>query len=266
MFGFNWFQKKRKVGLVLGGGVARGIAHIGVLKALQERKVPIDYVVGTSSGSFVGAAFAAGMDVALIEQIALRIHWGEFFKFSFFRPGLISSQAIEDFVIKYIGDLKFSELKIPFAAVGTDIKNGDQVVISEGKIAAAVAASAAFPGFFAPGEFKGKIIIDGGIAANVPVKAAKQMGAEYVIASDVILRKAVHSVPHDPGQVLGRSLDLIFKKLSCEEAKLADVLIELEMEEDIWHIDLHKAKKLITAGEVAAHRHLHQISKDLGLR
>lgn len=252
--------------MVLGGGVARGIAHIGVLKVLQEKNVPIDYIVGTSSGSFVAAAFASGMDVALIEQIALRIHWGEFFKFSFFRPGLISSQALEDFVIKYIGDLKISELKIPFAAVGTDIKNGGQVVMSEGKIAAAVAASSAFPGFFAPGEYQGRFIIDGGIAANVPVNVAKQMGAGYIIASDVIPRKSVQAVPRDPGQALGRSLDIIFKKLSSEETKLADVLIELEMEEDIWHLDLHKAKKLITAGEVAAHRHSHEISKALKLR
>ena len=252
--------------MVLGGGVARGIAHIGVLKVLQQYKVPIDLVVGTSAGSLVGAAFAAGMDVSLIEQVALRIHWGDFFKFTLFRPGFISGEAIENFVIKYVGDLGFSELKVSFAAVATDLVTGNRVTINEGKVAKAVAASSAFPGVFAPEETQGRFLIDGGIAGNVPVAVARDMGAEYVIASDVVPARTVRSIPSDPLQTLSRSLDLILKKLSQEEAAGADILMELVMEEDIWHLDLHKAKKLITAGEVAAHRAINKIRKDLRLR
>lgn len=263
---FWWFQKKKKVGLVLGGGAARGIAHIGVLKVLRRYKVPIDFIAGTSSGSLVGAIYAAGMDLALMEEISLRTHWGDFFKVVLFRPGFISGEAIEEFIVRHIGDLKFSELKIPFVAAATDLKTGERVLIREGRVAKAVAASATFPGFFAPEELKGELLIDGGIACNVPVDAAREMGAEYVIASDVIPSKSVRSVPADPMQTLSRSLDLVFKKMSGEEAHRADALIELEMEEDIWYLDLHKAKKLIVAGEIAAHRVINKIRKDLGLK
>ena len=262
----KWFFDKKKVGLVLGGGVARGIAHVGVLKVFHENKVPVDFLVGTSSGSLVGAAYAAGMDVALIEEIALRIRWGDFLRITFFRPGFVSAKAIEELVVKYIGDLKFSDLKIPFAAVATDLKNGERVVLNHGKIARAVAASSTFPGFFAPEDVEGRHLIDGGISSNVPVDVAREMGADYVIASDVIPTKSVRSIPADPLQMLGRSLDIIFKKLSAEEAHRSDTFVEIQMEEDIWHLDLHKAKKLITAGEAAAHRHINKIRKDLGLK
>lgn len=263
---FEWLFGRKKVGLVLGGGVARGIAHIGVLKVLQAYKVPIDYVVGTSSGSLIGAAYVSGMDIAQIEEISLRIHWSDFFKLTLFRPGFVSAGAIEDFVVKYIGDLKFSELKVPFAAVATDIRDGSRVVISDGRVAKAVAASSTFPGVFAPDELKGRFLVDGGIAGNVPVDVARQLGASYVIASDAVPEKTVKSLPGDALQMLSRSLDLILRKLSHEEALRADTLIELEMEEDIWHLDLHKAKKLIAAGEVAAHRAINKIRKDLRLR
>ncbi len=263
---FWWFFRKKKVGLVLGGGVARGIAHIGVLKVLQEYKVPVELVVGTSAGSLVGAAFAAGMDVSLIEQVALRIRWGDFFRLTLFRPGFVSAAAIEDFVVKYVGDISFSDLKIPLAVVATDLSTGNRVVINEGKVAKAVAASSAFPGVFAPEEVRGRFLVDGGVAGNVPVAVARDMGKDYVIASDVIPKRTVRSIPSDPLQTLSRALDLVLKKLSVEEARGADVLLELEMEEDIWHLDLHKAKKLITAGEVVAHRLINKIRKDLRIR
>ncbi|OGC35522.1 hypothetical protein A2311_01710 [candidate division WOR-1 bacterium RIFOXYB2_FULL_48_7] len=264
---FDWlFGGKKKVGLVLGGGVARGLAHIGVLKVLIQNKVPIDYVVGTSSGSLIGAAFAAGMDVAQIEKIAMRIRWRDMMKLTFFQAGLNAPEAIEDFVVRFIGDRDFREMKIPFAAVATDIKNGARVVIDQGGIAKAVAASATFPGVFSPVEINGHYLIDGGIAANVPVDVAKQLGADFVIASDVIPSRYIRGIPNDPLSGLGRALDLMFKQLSYAERQRADILIELQMEEeDIWHLDLHKAEKLITAGEIAAHRAINKIKKALKL-
>lgn len=113
----------------------------------------------------------------------------------------------------------------------------------------------------------GKYLIDGGIASNVPVDTAREMGAEYVIASDVIPEKSVKVLPSEAMQVLGRSLDLVLKNLHRAEARRADTLIELELEgEDIWHLDFHKAKKLITIGEGAAHRAINKIRKDLRLK
>lgn len=262
-----FFQKQPKVGLVLGGGVARGIAHIGVLKVLKEYKVPIDFIVGSSSGSIVAAVYAAGLEISLIEQIAKRIHWRELMRLTFFKPGFIPAEAIADFFDKYIGGKSFNELPLPFAAVATDVLTGEKVVISEGQVARAIAASASFPGFFAPLEINGRVLVDGGISSNVPVDVAREMGAEYVIASDVVPSKYIHSLPSDPWTSLGHSLDMMLKRMSREECQRADVVIELQMEdEDIWHLDLHKAEKLIQAGEIAAHRAIHQIKKALKLR
>jgi NTE family protein len=262
-----WSWQKKKVGLVLGGGVARGVAHIGVIKVLRSHKVPIDYIAATSAGSLVGAVYAAGMDISLLEEIVQRIKWNDFLRFTLFRPGFMSSAAIEDFVIKYIGDIDFKDLKLPFACVATDIRTGERVVINQGKVARAVAASATFPGVFAPETFEGKYLIDGGIASNVPVDTAREMGADYVIASDVVPEKTINVLPKEAMQVFGRALDLVLKKMQREEAARADTLVELTMEEeDIWHLDFHKARKLIAAGEVAAHRLIHKIRQDLRLK
>ncbi|MBN3032986.1 MAG: patatin-like phospholipase family protein [Candidatus Saganbacteria bacterium] len=257
-----WFLPKKKVGLVLGGGVARGIAHVGVLKVLQEHNIPIDLVVGTSSGSLIGAVYASGLDVSLIEQIVTRIRWNDFFKFTLFRPGWSSAEAIEEFIIRYVGDVKFSDLKIPFAAVATDLRTGGRVVLREGRVAKAVSASACFPGFFSPVDYESRHLVDGGIAGNVAVDTARALGATYVIASDVVPAKT-RSIPADPMMMLGRSLDLILIKLAAEELGRADAVIELEMEEDLWHLDLNKARKFITAGEVSAHRQINKIRKAL---
>lgn len=260
---FFWPFNKKRVGLVLGGGVARGIAHIGVLKVLSENKVPIHYLAATSSGSIIAAAYAAGMKVSLIEEIALRIHWGEFMRFTLFRPGFMDLAAIEEFIGKYIGEVKFSELKTPLSIMATDLITGELVVLKEGSVAQAAAISSAFPGFFAPEKVQGRFLAEGGIACNLPVSAVKEMGANFVIAVDVIPSRPIKTLPADAFQVFGRSLDLVFNKLNAEQRKMADILIDPEIAEDIWHLDLHKAKRLIAAGEMAAHRAIAKIKQCL---
>jgi len=247
---------KKKIGLVLSGGVARGIAHIGVLKVIEQYKIPIDFIAATSSGSIAGAAYAAGLETRLIEEIGLRISWGKILRVAFFRPGFVSGEGIKDLIIKYVGDKVFSELKIPLTVVGTDLRNGKPVIINRGRVAKAVAASSAFPGLFAPEEINRRMVIDGGIAENLPVDVVKKMGANYVVASDVIPSGSVHYMPKDPIQVFSRSLDIVLHQLSVRERKKANILIEPMMEEDIWPFDLHKAKALIAAGEAAAHKAL----------
>lgn len=257
---FGLFGKK-KIGLVLGGGVARGIAHIGVLKVIEQYKIPIDFIAATSSGSIAGAAFAAGLETRLIEEIGLRISWGKILRVAFFRPGFVSGEGIKDLIIKYVGDKVFSELKIPLSVVGTDIRNGLPVVINKGRVAKAVAASSAFPGLFAPEEVNQKAVVDGAISENLPVEVAKQMGANFIIASDVIPAGSVHYLPKDPMQVFSRSLDIVLHQLSVEQRRQADILIEPLMEEDIWPFDMHKAKTLIAAGEAAAHKALRGLAR-----
>ncbi|MFH1826786.1 MAG: patatin-like phospholipase family protein [bacterium] len=254
--------KKKKIGLVLSGGIARGIAHIGVLKVIEQYKIPISCIAATSSGSMIGAAYAAGLEVRLIEEIALRISWGRVLKLAFFRPGFISGEAIGDLLIKYIGDKKFSELNIPLACVGTDIKTGEAVVIKRGRVAKAVAASSAFPGVFAPEEIMQKTVVDGGLSNNVPVDVAKSLGANFVIACDVVPARPVQYIPKDPFQAFGRALDIVMHKMAVEQRKKANILIEPHLlDEDIWHLDLHKAKKMIAAGEAEAHKMLRHLRR-----
>jgi NTE family protein len=243
---------RKKIGLVLGGGVARGIAHIGVLKVIEKYQIPIECIVGTSSGAMVGAVYAAGLEVGLIEELSLRISWGRIFKLAFFRPGFISGEGIRELMIKYIGEKKFADLKIPLAVVATEIKSGEPVVISRGEVAKAVAASTAFPGVFAPEEYDHQTVVDGGLSLNLPVELPKQLGANYVVAVDVVPARPIHYVPRDAFQVFGRSLDLVLHKISAEQRGKANILIEPQIDEDIWQLDIHKAKKLIASGEKAA--------------
>lgn len=252
---------KKKIGLVLGGGVARGIAHIGVLKVIDKYNIPIDFISATSSGAISGAAYAAGMEIRLIEEIGMRISWGKLLRVAFFRPGFVSGDAIKDLITKYVGDKTFSELKIPLAVVATDVRTGAPVVINRGNVAKAVAASSAFPGLFAPEEVNQRFVMDGAISLNLPVDVVKKMGANYVIASDVIPSKPSHYLPHDPLQAFSHALDLVLHQLSKEQRKKANILVEPQYKEDIYPFDLHRVKKLIAAGEAAAHTALRNLRR-----
>ncbi|OGC23359.1 hypothetical protein A2291_06840 [candidate division WOR-1 bacterium RIFOXYB2_FULL_42_35] len=259
---WNIFGQK-KIGLVLGGGVARGIAHIGVLKVFEQHKIPIAAIAGTSSGAIIGAAYAAGLEVRIIEEIALRISWGKFIRVAFFRPGIITGAAIEDFLVKYIGDKQFSDLKIPLAVVATNLKTGEPEVLKQGKVAKAVAASSAFPGVFVPEDIKYNFLVDGGISNNLPVDVARKMKTNFVVAVDVVPAKTDDARPKDPMQVFGRSLDIVLHRLSQEQRKAADILIEPSFDQDVWHLDLGKAKQLIKAGEVAAQAVVNRLKRIL---
>jgi NTE family protein len=247
---------KKKIGLVLGGGVARAIAHIGVLKVFDEHKIKIHSIAATSAGSIVAAAYASGLDVRVIEEIALRINWSKIIKIAFFKPGFMTEQGLEDMLKRYIGEKKFSELQVPLSVVATEIKSGKPVVLTHGSVPRAVAASSAFPGVFTPVEIGHQYLVDGGISFNLPVDIVRSMGANFTVAVDVVPGQPIHYLPHDAFQSFGRALDIVLHKLSLEQRKKANILIEPKMDEDIWHLDLHKAKRLIACGEQAAQKAL----------
>ncbi len=246
------FRKRKKVGLALAGGVARGIAHIGVLKVLKKHGIPIDFVVGTSSGSLIGALYAAGMDPDTMEKAAERLGWFRFVKVVLARQGAASTEELQKFVIQNIGKMKISDLKIPFAAVATDLKTGREVVLREGDVAKAVAASCSVPGFFVPIQHGNDFLVDGGLVNNVPSSVVKAMGADFIIAVDVVPGGVIESALDNGFKVFGRTFDLAIKKLSEEGRNLADVVIEPKIPDNIWHLDFNKAKPLIAAGEEAA--------------
>ncbi len=177
---------KQRIGLALSGGVSRGPAHIGVLNVLVQQGIPIECVTGVSAGSLVGAVFCAGLPLEKINQVALQIGWRRIAQPVWPRRGFVSFKKLERFLIDLIGDVDFQQLKIPFAVVATDLLSGEPVILDEGRVATAVHASCAVPGFVEPVERDGRLLGDGGVSCNLPGKQIRALGADYVIGVDLM--------------------------------------------------------------------------------
>jgi len=186
------FKKKElKIGLALGSGAARGLAHIGVLKALIEEGIPIDYISGSSMGALVAAYYARKGEIANLEEIALKVDWKQLTRLldpnlALLFKGVIHGKKVKELLRTLIGDVEFKDLKIPLAVVATDVNTGEEVIIKEGSVVEAVRASISIPAIFMPVKLKNRFLIDGGIVNPVPVKVVKDMGATFVIACNVI--------------------------------------------------------------------------------
>ncbi|OQX80357.1 MAG: hypothetical protein B6D56_05320 [Candidatus Omnitrophica bacterium 4484_70.1] len=184
-------KKKLKVGLALGSGAARGLAHIGVLKALREEGIPIDYISGSSMGALVGAYFASKGEVTTLEEMILGIDWKKLARLIdpnliFMLKGLIHGQKIKELLEVIIGDVEFKDLKIPLTVVATDTNTGEEVIIKEGSVIEAVRASISMPAIFMPVKYGRRFLIDGGVVNPVPAGVVRNMGATFVIACNVI--------------------------------------------------------------------------------
>jgi len=180
---------RKKVGLALGGGASKGLAHIGVIRALQEFNIPIDYIAGTSMGALVGGWYAMNGDIDSVEGILndLKKKNNNLLKEIVKRNGkpLLKDRSILNIIDRQFGDFKIEDCKIPFSAVATDVKNGAEVIIRSGKIASAIKASAAIPIVFDPVKIDDHLLIDGGFINPVPANVVRDMGADVVIAVDV---------------------------------------------------------------------------------
>lgn len=177
----------KKIGLALGSGSARGWAHIGVIQALTEAGIKVDYVAGTSIGALVGAVFASG-NIATLKEVALQLDWKQiiyFFDVVFPRAGLIDGKKVTDFIRSHVKGENIEELHLPFCAVSTDLITGNEVVIREGDVIEAIRASISIPGIFTPVRKDEMILVDGGLVNPVPVSVVKNMGADFVIAIDL---------------------------------------------------------------------------------
>ncbi len=190
---FNYkktFGRKDKVGLVLGSGAARGLSHIGVIKALREKGISVDLITGTSIGALIGACFAGHGSIDEFEQLILNIDWKKLiglidFNFVLMQKGFVRGRRVSEFLRTFIGDIQFSDLKIPLAVVAADVNTGEQVVIKNGSVVEAVRASISLPGTFVAAKKDNRFLIDGGVVNPVPVDIAREMGAAFVIACDV---------------------------------------------------------------------------------
>ncbi len=174
-----------RVGLALGGGAARGLAHVGVLAALEEGDIPVDCIAGTSMGAMIGAAYCAGIEVPQLLEIAAKTGWRHISTLTLPHQGLLSFHKMETWITRIIGDVDVRDLAIPFAATATDIETGEHLLLREGSVAKIVRISCSVPGVVAPVRFDGRLLCDGGVADNLPDSAARILGADYVIGVDV---------------------------------------------------------------------------------
>jgi NTE family protein len=184
-------RKTPRIGLALGGGGARGLAHIGVLKAMEQESIPIDVISGTSAGAIVGAFYAKERNAAILEEIALGIDWRKMARLLdpnllLLDKGLVHGAKVKEFIKSIIGDVKFEDLEIPLAIVAADAETMEEVVIDEGSVLEAVRASISLPVILTPVKRDNRFLIDGGIVNPVPADVVRSMGAEIVIAVNVV--------------------------------------------------------------------------------
>jgi NTE family protein len=245
---------KPKIALVLGGGAARGFAHIGVIRTLEQEKIPVDMVVGTSVGSLIGAIYAADRNSFDLEWTAFQLQKEDLFDFGVLSTvagmGFAKGDKLEAWVKKHIKPANIEQLKIPFAAVATDLNWGQEVVLDRGSVARAVRASSAIPGVFQPVQHQGKILVDGGVVDNIPISVARAKGADIVIAVDI----SANVGNTDITNLLGVSLQAanIMFALNVEHSKKdADVLISPAIG-DVGTLDFTQKKRCMEAGIVAA--------------
>jgi NTE family protein len=250
-------------GLALSGGAVRGIAHIAVLEVLEREGVPLHSIAGTSAGSVVGSLYAAGMSLSEIKRLALKTTWKDLFKLTIPRTGLVSSEGIARFMNAILPVRKFSALPIPFAAVATDLRTGEKVDITTGPVARAVQASCSLPVIFTPTEINKKLLVDGGVASQVPVRTARErLGAKFVIAVNVNYR-GMESDRYDNLVSIATHLSALWASRNArEEEKLADVVIQVDSK-DIPLYDLSKAHELLRRGARAAEAKLPEIRRIL---
>ena len=251
-----------KVGLVLGGGSARGLAHIGILKVFQEEDIPIHFVVGTSIGALVGAVYAAGSNLDYLAGIARELEWKQILDPNFSRMGLFRGDKLQELVDILVKGKKIEELCVPFAATACNLETGHEVIIQEGSVAKAVRASCSLPGIFKPVHLDGKLLVDGGVCGRLPTVAARKLGADLVIAIDVG-GWPKHEKINNMFGILSQTFHIFESRLALEQGGEADLVIRPQVG-TIGPERLDLSDELIALGRKAAEAALPEVKKILG--
>ena len=263
----------QKVGLALGSGVARGLAHIGVLEVLQREGIPIDVIAGTSAGAAIGALYAQGKDAEIIKGRVEGMGWRQIVSLvdlAFPKTGFIEGRKVKKWLKGIIGDVAFEDLKKPLACIAADIMTGEEVVIDRGSVLEAVMVSISMPVIFSVVKWKNRYLVDGAVVNPVPVDVLKRMGADIVIAVNVIPSpgRRIHQAEEfrKPNIISIIMQSIYIGSYSLVEASLegADIVIEPE----VAHIgtgDFHRADECIVLGEKAAQEAVPGIKKLLGI-
>lgn len=270
----------RHVGLALGGGAARGMAHVGVMEVLVEHNIPIHMVAGSSAGALVGALFAAGISPRRMHALAEEIHWRHISSLSLLPQslsewpamlkgvpmGILDLDRMIDWLDGVMGTkMTFERLTLPFAAIATDIVSGEVILMNEGPVAPAVRASCSVPGIFTPARRNGRLLVDGGVINNLPVQVVRQMGAEYVIAVDLL--PAPGKLSREPENVLELTITSLYALMRVNQ-DIAGRSAERTIAPDVDAyrlLELNRADELIAAGRAAAEAMIPHIQADLGL-
>ena len=240
------------IGLALGSGAALGAAHVGVLKAIEELDIQIDYVAGTSIGAVIGAFYAFGMPIDRIEDIALDLNWPDVSGITLPKLGLFSNHGLGEFLNRQLGDVQFRDSEKPLAVLATNITDGTKVILNEGDVSSAVKASACVPVLYEPVEIDGQLLVDGGLMESIPLSALKKMGASRTIGVDLKSERQ-YQRPRNILDILNNSFEIALKHLANVNVTDIDVLIQPKLGE-FSRTDTTNSEKMIRRGyEAASH-------------
>jgi NTE family protein len=242
--------KPARIAVVLGAGASKGFAHIGVLKILENNKVPIHMIVGTSVGSFVGSLYAYGFDAYSLQKIALSIERSDVGELTIPDNGFLKGERLRDYINTKVRQTPIEKFKIPFYAVATDIRSGESVVFKSGNTGMAVQASCAIPGVFQPARFSGNSYVDGGVVKPLAADIARNYGADAVIAVDI--SSGVDSaVPASTIETIMKSIQIMYTRMTLLTVGDADVVIKPNVS-FVGSVDFNHRNEAIMEGEKAA--------------
>jgi len=242
----------------LGGGFARGFAHLGILKVLQKYNIRVSHIAGSSVGSILGAAYASGAPLERIIETCRTLRFRDIARWRVSRLGLASNQRLAALMERVFGSGQFEDLKIPLAVVATDLSTGEPVVFTQGNLVDAIRASCAFPGLFEPVEIGTRCLADGGLVAPVPTQAARGLGAQTVIGVSVGLQDGHRGAPTNIFQVVSRAVGAAQKHQLELWERHADLVLRPDVQFLAWD-DFARADEAIEAGAAAALRALPRI-------
>ena len=251
-------QQRPIIALVLGSGGARGYAHVGVIERLEQAGIRPDLIVGASAGSIVGAFYASGMSAEQLHQTALELKPSDVRDITLDMKGFFSGQKVQDYINKKLNDRPLHQLNIPMYVVATELKYGHKVVFDSGDTGQAVRASISIPSMFVPPKVDGQEYVDGGLSSPVPVHVAKALGADVIIAVN-ILAQPEYTETNNIWSLFNQNIYIMQQHLAAEELKYADVVIQPDLKEKSHIFNVKGREKTIQAGREAANQKLADI-------
>lgn len=256
-----WFiKKKRKRALVLSGGSARGLAHLGVIKVLKREGIKFDLVVGTSIGALIGAVYCLDISLDEIERLALKTTAIDLLDVTISRMGLTEGNKLENIIRETVKNKTFEDLKIPLIVICVDIERGEELYFTKGDLIKTIKASCSLPGIFKPVEIDNRLLIDGSIRQHLPIEIAKKLGANVIVGVDVgfcVKKGTINSMLG----VIMQSIQIMWQEMSLRQSSNADILIKPELGDEIDQLAFNRASFIIKKGEEAAERALPLLRK-----